>query len=277
MDTPHPLDKKLSHHLTRRHHTSTLRTLTLPTPTQTDFSSNDFLSLSTHPQLKSSFLHELQSQNLPLGSGGSRLLDGNSVYAEHLERDIAAFHGGETGLLFNSGFDANAGFFGCVPQSGDVVVWDALIHASVHEGMRVSRASSTVAFAHNSVLDLRRRLEGLVGQEEDALGARLKAGKAHVFVAVEAVYSMDGDVAPLKEIVEVVEEVLPRGCGVIVVDEAHATGVIGPQGRGLVCELGLEARVFARLHTFGKGVGCSGGEFRLFSIYLYLYHTFADT
>jgi 8-amino-7-oxononanoate synthase len=256
-----PLELKLSHLLSRRLANSTLRTLKLPTPEQIDFSSNDFLSLSSNKELKDSYLQELKTVSLPLGSGGSRLLDGNSAYAETLERDIATFHGAKAGLLFNSGFDANAGFFACVPQPGDVVVYDALIHASVHDGMRLSRAALTVLFDHNCLVDLRKRLTALLDQEEFDLGKRLRQGNAHVFVAVEAVYSMDGDIAPLRGIVDVVEEVLPRGCGYVVVDEAHATGVLGPQGRGLVCALGLETRVFARLHTFGKALGCNGGMY----------------
>ncbi|KAF2651455.1 PLP-dependent transferase [Lophiostoma macrostomum CBS 122681] len=247
------LEKALSSLLEKRRQSSTLRTLTLPSPNQTDFSSNDFLSLSTSPLLKSAFLSELSRTNLPIGSGGSRLLDGNSAYAEALEAEIAAFHGAEAGLLFNSGFDANAGFFACVPQKGDVVVYDELIHASVHDGMRLSRAAKRVPFRHNCVADLRRVIEESLKSSTD-----LKYGKSHMFIAVEAVYSMDGDLAPLKTIVETVDDVLPNGCGYIVVDEAHATGVLGPNGRGLVCILGLEKKVFARLHTFGKALACNG-------------------
>ncbi|KAF2688258.1 PLP-dependent transferase [Lentithecium fluviatile CBS 122367] len=257
-----PLETKLKHLLTQRHTNSTLRTLTLTSPSQADFSSNDFLSLSTNSSLKSSFLQELHRADLPLGSGGSRLLDGNSHYAERLERDVASFHGAEAGLLFTSGFDANAGFFACVPQRGDVVVFDALVHASVHDGMRLSRSAKTIPFEHNSVADLRRVLTSLVEGEELGAGRAGREGKAHVFVAVEAVYSMDGDVAPLREIVDTVEDVLGDGKGggggYVVVDEAHATGVLGPGGRGLVCALGLERRVFARLHTFGKALAGNG-------------------
>jgi 8-amino-7-oxononanoate synthase len=250
------LERKLKELLNNRRSNSTLRTLTLPRPTQTDFSSNDFLSLSTSISLKTAYLSELRSTKLPLGSGGSRLLDGNSTYAEELERDIANFHGSEAGLLFNSGYDANAGFFACVPQRGDVVVYDELVHASVHDGMKLSRATSTLPFSHNSVIELREVLKKIVEEHE---GVRL--GNNHVFVAVESIYSMDGDVSPLKEIVEVVEQVLGSERGYAVVDEAHSTGVLGWQGRGLVCELGLEKRVFARLHTFGKAVAANGGKY----------------
>jgi 8-amino-7-oxononanoate synthase len=249
-----PLDRRLQELLDARRSNSTLRNLTLPRAGQVDFSSNDFLSLSTSPQLKALYLEELQKGDLPQGSGGSRLLDGNSTYAEDLERDIAQFHGAQAGLLFNSGFDANAGFFACVPQPGDVIVHDELVHASVHDGMRLSRAARTVSFLHNSVDDLRVVLRMIV--EERGVSS---SAKRNIIVAVESIYSMDGDVAPLKSIVDVVEEIVGTQHGYVVVDEAHSTGVLGPQGRGLVCELGLEHRIFARLHTFGKALASNGG------------------
>lgn len=249
-DEKRPLDARMQYLLDRRRKNSTLRNLTLPKSGQTDFSSNDFLSLSTNSRLKEAYLDELQRSQLPLGSGGSRLLDGNSSYAEALEHDIAEFHGAEAGLLWNSGFDANAGFFSCVPQPGDVIIFDELVHASVHDGMRLSRAAQTVPFEHNSTRDLQRVL-----QEVAELPSR-----SNVFIAVESIYSMDGDVAPLRKIVDVVTEVLGEGRGYIVVDEAHSTGVLGNEGRGLVCELGLEKQIFARLHTFGKALAGNGGE-----------------
>ena len=237
---------------------STLRKLTTTPPGAVDFSSNDFLSLSTSAQLRSAFLTELTCRGpggeaFPLGSGGSRLLDGNSHYADALEREIAAFHGAASGLLWNSGFDANAGVFACVPQPGDVIVYDELIHASVHDGMKLSRATTRVPFAHNCVEGLRTVLERRMAEDQG-----LATGRSNVFIAVESVYSMDGDLAPLAEVVALVDELLPRKNAHIIVDEAHATGVIGPHGRGLVSQLGLENRIFARLHTFGKALACSG-------------------
>lgn len=259
--------------LDKRKQTSSYRQLTLPPLTNTnttsstgsdaenhkvvDFSSNDFLSLSSSPIVKANYIAELSSSaSFRLGSSGSRLLDGNSCYATSLEKSIAAFHNAESALLFNSGYDANAGFFSCVPQSGDVILYDEFIHASVHDGMRLSRARKTLPFAHNSVKDLKRELSLLLGRDAGVAG-----GGRNVFVAVEGVYSMDGDLAPLREIVELVERMLVRGNGYVVVDEAHSGGVIGERGRGLVCEEGLEGRVFARLMTFGKGFGGSGGMF----------------
>lgn len=254
---PSTLSSKMSSLLSTRKANSAFRTLTISPPGSKDFSSNDFLSLSTSPILRSAYLSELNSHpDFRLGSGGSRLLDGNSLYAENLEKQIASFHGAEAALLFNSGFDANEGFFACVPQSGDVIVFDAFIHASVHEGMRLSRAGRKLKFEHNSVEDLERILRELMRDEKVAAGGR------NVFVAVESLYSMDGDLCPLKEVVELVERMLPEGNGHIIVDEAHSNGIYGSQGRGIVCCLGLENKVFARLHTFGKAIGCNGGEFQ---------------
>jgi 8-amino-7-oxononanoate synthase len=250
------LEKTLRDRLDRRYVNSTLRKLTTAPQGAVDFSSNDFLSLSTSPALRSAFIDELtKSPDFTLGSGGSRLLDGNSPYATALEDEIAAFHNASAGLLFNSGFDANSGVFACIPQSGDIIVHDELIHASVHDGMRMSRAAKKIPFPHNCTEQLRKILNSLV--EEDVM---IGKGPKNVFIAVESVYSMDGDIAPLREIVDLVDEVLPYGNGHIIIDEAHGTGVIGPKGRGLVCELGLEDKVFARLHTFGKALASSGGQ-----------------
>ncbi|KAH0536614.1 putative secondary metabolism biosynthetic enzyme [Glutinoglossum americanum] len=244
--------------LQNRRSVSALRALTLPLPTTVDFSSNDFLSLSTSPLLRTTLLQHLRNAppTTPFGSRGSRLLDGNSSYAEALETDIAAYHNAPAGLIFNSGYDANSGFFACVVQAGDVVVFDEYVHASAREGMRLSRAGRRVGFQHNSLEGLR----GVLGECMEG-DERVRGGERNVFVAVESVYSMDGDLAPLREFVVCMEEMLPAGNGYLVVDEAHATGVVGPGGRGLVCELGIEDRVFARLHTFGKALGCSGGMY----------------
>ena len=154
-------------------------------------------------------------------------------------------------------------------------MYDEAIHASVHEGMRGSRVKNDkknkIAFRHNDVGDLERVLLGLMSGHEEDLDNHdtrmskdsegVRNGKRNVFVAVEAIYSMDGDVANLLEIVELVERLLPMGNGYVIVDEAHATGVLGPKGRGLVCKLQLENRVFARLHTFGKALACGGGQY----------------
>ncbi|KAL2875110.1 hypothetical protein SGCOL_009682 [Colletotrichum sp. CLE4] len=290
------LDKVFAALLARRESKSQLRRLTLVPAGSADFSSNAYLSLSTHPEVQARYLSLIKAHLEPspspspsreahsrdgstgsklsgnrkphgaslLGSGGSRLLDGNVSLAESLEREIAAFHRGPAGLLFNSGFDANVGLFSCAPQPGDIIVYDELIHASVHDGMKLSRADKKIAFAHNTVdpteaqqwpQSLSEVLSRLTDGEE---GRLVREGRKRVFVAVEGIYSMDGDVAPLKKVVECVERLLPRGNGLVVVDEAHSTGLLGQRGRGLVCELGLEDRVWARVHTFGKAMSCSG-------------------
>ncbi|KAI6099789.1 PLP-dependent transferase [Pisolithus sp. B1] len=219
-----------------------------------DFTSNDYLSLSRSPALRRAVLSALSSAPDILGSGGSRLLVPASAHAA-LEERLRRFFDSEAAILFNSGFDANVGLFSAVPQPGDVVVYDELIHASVHDGMRTSRLSrdSLVSFAHNSVPSLRHTIRRALAHRED-----LKTGKSSVFVAVESLYSMDGTFAPLSDIVDCVEEMLPLGNGYVIVDEAHATGIYGPKGRGLVAALGLEKRIFARLHTFGKSLAASG-------------------
>lgn len=226
------------------------------TQTEIDFTSNDYLSLSTSTTLRNAVLSALAASPDILGSGGSRLLVPAQPHAQ-LESRLCHFFGAEAVLLFNSGFDANVGFFSAVPQPRDIVLYDAHIHASVHDGMRLSRLppDSLISFPHNSVLDLRLALSKLLEDRED-----LKKGKTSVFITVESLYSMDGTIAPLTQIVECVEEMLPLGNGYIIVDEAHATGIYGPKGRGLVADMGLEKRVFARLHTFGKALASSGGE-----------------
>ncbi|UKZ78509.1 hypothetical protein TrVFT333_006251 [Trichoderma virens FT-333] len=271
---PPKLDDTLASILSSRSSQGRLRRLTIPSATSVDFSSNSYLSLSSNPDVKAAYvsfiLPHLQSSSpeagFGLGSGGSRLLDGNSAFTEDLEKRIAEFHGADAGLLFNSGFEANTGLFACVPQKGDVIVYDELIHASVHDGMRLSRAQR-IPFAHNKVYDAATPSPTNGKSKHPCLDSLLKsltedaqvsAGKKNIFIAAEGVYSMDGDLAPLKQIVECVEKRLPQGNGYVIVDEAHSTGIYGRQGRGLVCQLGLEDRIWARVHTFGKAMGCSG-------------------
>ncbi|RMZ80760.1 hypothetical protein DV738_g2648, partial [Chaetothyriales sp. CBS 135597] len=244
------LEKRLQEVLNQRQQNSKLRSLKSSPAQSVDFSSNDFLSLSSNAEFREDYLRALNAREFPLGSTGSRLLDGNSSFAENLERDIAAFHGAEAGLLLNSGFDANVSIFTYLPQPGDIVIFDELIHASVHDGMRQSRARESLAFRHNDIQDLRKLL----------IRCSNKSIPSNIFVAVESVYSMDGDLAPLKEIAELIEELFPGGNAHMIVDEAHATGIYGPLGAGRVSELGLEKRVSVRLHTFGKALASNGGE-----------------
>jgi len=190
-----------------------------------------------------------------LGSGGSRLLVNGRAHAT-LEQRLATFFNADAALLFNSGFDANVGFFSCIPQIGDVLVYDEYIHASVHDGMRASRVKQAeiLPFEHNSVDDFRMVLERSLNRR-----AELRNGKGSIFIAVEALYSMDGTFAPLQEMVDLLDELFPLKNAYLIVDEAHSTGIYGPLGRGRVAMLGLEDRVFARLHTFGKALAATGG------------------
>ncbi|KAF9134068.1 hypothetical protein BG015_003462 [Linnemannia schmuckeri] len=263
---PSQIEFQLQRQLESRKERSLLRRLVVIPETSADFSSNDFLGLARNPQLGARFLKELQSfptHTPPLGSTGSRLLDGNSRYAEELEDLIAKFHHAEAALIFNSGFDANVGFFSSVPQPGDVILYDEYIHASVHDGMKVTRAGVKKAFLHNSLEHLEELLQNVRREDQQQAGTGLsvnnktnKYKQRNIFVAVESVYSMDGDTAPLREIVDLLEQFGAH----LIVDEAHATGVFGEQGRGLVNELGLESRVFARLHTFSKALASNGGN-----------------
>ncbi len=204
-----------------------------------DFCSNDYLGFSRSEELKAVFESEINKYpDYRLGTGGSRLLAGNHSFIENLEQEIADFHTAENAILYNSGFDANLGLFACLPQRGDTIISDELIHASMIDGIRLSHASRYV-FRHN---------------ELSSLEKKLKQAKGKIFIAVESVYSMDGDEAPLKEIAELAK----KYDAALIVDEAHAVGIFGESGQGLVHELGLCKEVFARIITFGKGLGTHG-------------------
>ncbi|KKK12788.1 hypothetical protein P175DRAFT_0503641 [Aspergillus ochraceoroseus IBT 24754] len=253
--SPKSLSDSLRQALQQREAKSSRRKLTVLPSSSVDFSSNDFLSLSTSPVFRARFLEHLQQAPplYPFASGGSRLLDGNSAYAEELEDFIATFHNSPGGLLFNSGFDANVGVLSTIPQPGDLIVYDELIHASAYEGMRLSRAGKRVKFSHSSPESLEAAL-----QSEVSADALIQDGRRNVFIVIESVYSMDGDVAPIREFIEVVDRLLPQNNGYFIVDEAHATGVFGPRGAGVVQELGVEDRMFIRTHTFGKALASHG-------------------
>ena len=198
-----------------------------------DFCSNDYLGFS-----KLLIPFESTDISLPTGATGSRLISGNSSLAEETESMIAAFHNAEAALIFNCGYMANVGLFSSVIDTHDVVIHDELIHASVIDGIRLS-FGQRLKFKHNDVDDLERILA---------------KSKGRVFVAVETVYSMDGDIAPLESIANVCEKYR----AFLIVDEAHAIGVYGDKGEGLVSSLNLEEKVFARVITFGKAMGLHG-------------------
>ncbi|KZF21838.1 class II aminotransferase/8-amino-7-oxononanoate synthase [Xylona heveae TC161] len=225
-----------------------------PAPGSIDFSTLDFLHLSASGAIRAAFLEELANNpKFELGAGGSRLLNGNSAYVEAAEATIADFHSGESALLFHSGFEANTAIMAAIPRPGDAIVFDALCHASMHEGMLASKALCKQSFKHNDVENFREVL--LQALETEPL---IKQGKRSVLVCLESMYSMDGDVAPLRELIEVAKELFPDGNAQFLVDEAHTTGVLGHQGRGFVNELGLENEVAIRMHTYGKALATTG-------------------
>lgn len=220
-----------------------------------DFTSNDTLSLGSSGLLRKEFDQEMvRNPNLMLGSTSSRLVDGNSEYLELVEREIADFHGAEEGLFVASGFEANVAVFAALIRPGDVLVYDELVHASMYDGMQQSAAAARRPFRHNDVDAFRDVLCEIHDGYE-----KVRKGERCVVIAVESVYSMDGDICPLDELVDVAREVFPFNNAEFVVDEAHSTGVFGRQGRGLVCELGLEKNIAVRVHTFGKAVAAAGG------------------
>ena len=220
-----------------------------------DFSSNDTLSLGASGALRAEFMQELERYpNIPPGAGSSRVMDGNYDYLEMVENEIAQFHGAEAGLILGSGFEANLAIFAAIPRPGDAIVYDELVHASTHEGMQQSQAMTRVPFRHNHLDSFRDTMISVCDSQPF-----IRQGKRCVIVAVESFYSMDGDICPLRELIEAAKEIFPDGNVQFLIDEAHSTGVIGPRGAGLVCELGLEKEVAIRLHTFGKALSASGG------------------
>ncbi|KIK54651.1 hypothetical protein GYMLUDRAFT_249368 [Collybiopsis luxurians FD-317 M1] len=216
-----------------------------------EFTSNDYLSLSHSSEFKEIFLDKIQKASTLFGAGGARQLL-NSVAHTDLESRLAKFFNSPDALLTSGGYNANLAFFGTIPQRGDVTLHDEHIHASIVDGMRAGRAR-IASFAHNDVAALRDALAEIVEKDKG-----IRAGINSVFVTVESVYSMDATVAPLPTIVKVLEQALPAGNGYLVVDEAHATGIYGPQGRGFVSMWGLENKCLARLHTFGKALTSMG-------------------
>ena len=219
-------------------------------PLSIDFCSNDYLGMARavdecnhernlvpndHP-----FMQLAAQFGTAHGSTGSRLLSGQAQIISELERAIAQFHQTEAALLFNSGFDANLGTLAAIGNRHTVFLYDDLCHASLIDGMRLSLSPSVYKFRHNDLSHLRQLLEQ-------------HAGKTLVIV-VESLYSMDGDMAPLRELAELARQ----HRAALVVDEAHSTGVFGELGQGLSQQLGVHNDVTIRIHTYGKGMGCHG-------------------
>lgn len=204
-----------------------------------DFTSNDYLGLARSQELAKAISQKVNDRALSSnGSTGSRLLSGNSDYAEQIEKKLADVFKSEATLLFNSGYSANLGVLSSLPQRGDTILYDELAHACMKDGARLSLAKR-FNFRHNDMVDLESKL-------------KLASGK--IFIAVESIYSMDGDQCPLKELLILAE----KYGAIIILDEAHSTGVIGNSGSGLAVSLGLEDKIDIRIYTFGKGMGIHG-------------------
>ncbi len=223
------MDQKLQDKLNKRIEEGTLRSLS-SFEGFIDFYSNDYLGFS-----KIKYKTRNASK---YGSTGSRLISGTSNESLKAEVFLADFFNSESSLIFNSGYDANLGFFSSVPQRGDLVFYDEYIHASIRDGLRLSFSTSN-SFNHNNLVDLELKLSKVNGVK---------------YVVIESLYSMDGDIAPLLEIVELCN----KYGAYLIVDEAHSGGVFGQLGQGLVSELNLEDKVFARIITFGKAFGSHG-------------------
>lgn len=206
---------------------------------QTDFYSNDYLGFAKNKALIAAIEaenHQFGAQQT--GATGSRLLSGNNEYVAAVEQLIADFHQVPAALLFNSGFTANIGLLSCIAGREDTLIMDELIHASLIDGARLSKAKR-VRFQHNNLADLTRKLQAVEGSK---------------IVVVESLYSMDGDVCPLVDVADLCRKYQAK----LIVDEAHGIGVLGNRGAGLVQQLGLEKEVMATVVTYGKAMGCHG-------------------
>lgn len=229
-----------------REQNDSLRKLPCPS-TLIDFSSNDYLGFAKNEDIFHQTHALLLERNLKSnGATGSRLLSGNHLLYTETEDYIAQFHQTEAALIFNSGYDANLGFFSSVPQRNDIILYDELCHASIRDGIQMSLAKS-YKFKHNDVSDLENTLIKLSSITDNRQPTT-------AYIVTESIFSMDGDSPDLESIVRLAE----KHNAYVVVDEAHALGVVGENGVGLVQKLKLQDMVFARIMTFGKALGCHG-------------------
>jgi 8-amino-7-oxononanoate synthase len=206
-----------------------------------DFSSNDYLGLASLPRLRDALTQAI-SRGTAIGAGGSRLLRGNHTEHEELEAKAAAFFHADRTLFFSSGYAANFALFATLPQLEDLIIVDEFIHASARDGARAGRAVSVIA-RHNDVASV-----------EDAIRTwRTQGGLGQIWIAAESLYSMDGDRAPLGDLMNLAD----RHDAILLIDEAHATGVFGIDGRGLSTSIEGRDNVIV-LHTCGKALGCAG-------------------
>ena len=239
------LPGKLREKLNNRKDSNSLRKLVIHED-MVDLVSNDYLGFARAEDLYKQSNKFLEDQQvLKTGSTGSRLLSGNNRLLEVAEEQVAQFHNSESALIFNSGYDANLGFFASVPVRGDLILFDEYAHASIRDGISMSQAKS-YKFRHNDLSHLKELIERHKIQIKDQKGI--------IYVVTESVFSMDGDSPDLVSLVKM--------CGdydcMLIIDEAHAAGIFGPNGGGLITQYQLESKVFARIVTFGKALGVHG-------------------
>lgn len=203
-----------------------------------DFASNDYLGLARSRELYRQIEEECRRSRKSNGSTGSRLLTGNDPYTEEVERELATTFQSESALIFGSGYSANLSVLSSIPRKGDTILYDELSHASIKDGARLSLAKR-FSFSHNDLADLERKIGIASGR---------------IYIVVESVYSMDGDVCPLREIAELAR----KKEAVLILDEAHSTGAVGRGGSGMAVEMGLADEIPVRIYTFGKAMGIHG-------------------
>lgn len=239
------LPKKLQQKLDNRNANNVLRQLGEQS-NLVDFSSNDYIGFSKNETLfKDTHNYLVEHKLTQNGATGSRLLTGNHTLYSTVEKYIAKTHNSETALLFNSGYDANIGFFSSVPQRGDIIFYDEYIHASIRDGITMSNAKS-YKFKHNNLEHLKS-----LTQRHSKLDS---ASHQNIYIVTESVFSMDGDTPDLKALADF----CTTNNYYLIIDEAHALGVFGDYGVGLVQKLNIETQLFARIITFGKALGCHG-------------------
>lgn len=230
--------------LAERQQNGLLRKLSLSSP-EIDFCCNDYLGFSKLGLLEAKLQAGVGASDKHrsfFGATGSRLISGNSQLIDELEKQIAMFHHGESALIFNSGYDANLGVLSCIPQKTDLILYDEFVHASILDGIRLSNATH-YKFKHNDTEDLEELIQ------------RHRKNFDNIFVVVESVYALDGDSSPLIELSDLCESSKNI---FLIVDEAHAIGVFGKQGRGMCNALSIEKKCFARIYTYGKAMGSHG-------------------
>ena len=232
--------KHILQKLSERQKKNALRTLAMRS-FAIDFYSNDYIGFSNNSKIGSCIEQLLSTQPQLYGATGSRLLSGNLAIFTETETYIAKFHHSPAALLYNSGYDANVGFFSCIVSRGDIILYDSYSLASIRDGISLSLATA-YKFKHNDLDDLEKLLQRFASPDKTIL------------IVTETVFSMDGDSPNLQQLVLLAK----RHNAYVAVDEAHAIGVLGTHGCGLVQALGLEKEVFARIVTFGKGLGAHG-------------------